>query len=153
MEDFYRSHDQIDASHKFVVVLKAKLPPGVALNAAAHLSLALTARAAREHPELLPAMSFMSYVDADGGVHAPVSALSLVVLTGRGSWLRTFRQDLVEAGLLFTDFTAEMTGDTYVEQLERMRSVRAEELDYYGVGAFGPRELLDPLTKKFSLYH
>lgn len=26
----------------------------------------------------------------------------------------------------------------------------AEEIDYYGIAAFGPRDLLDPLTKRLA---
>jgi hypothetical protein len=32
-----------------------------------------------------------------------------------------------------------------------MRQTPEAELDYYGVALFGPRDVVDPLTKKFSL--
>ncbi|MGW6914478.1 DUF2000 domain-containing protein [Kitasatospora sp. NPDC054939] len=141
----------VDTRCKFVVALKAKLPPGVAANAASHMCLALTARAAAERPELLADMSFLAYTDGDGGRHAPVSGLSLVVLEGRPAWLRKLREEAAAAGLLHTDFTGEMTGGDFADQLERMKATPEESLDYYGVALFGPRELIDPLTKKFSL--
>ena len=67
------------ATHKFAVVLNKKIPPAAALNACAHMTATLVARAddeTRRH------MSFVDYTDADGNAH-PVSALSLVVLSAR----------------------------------------------------------------------
>lgn len=130
---------------------RAWIDPGVAANAASHLCLGLVAKAAAEHPELLPRMSFLSFPDADEGAHAPVSGLSLIVLEGRPAWLRRLRGEAAAAGLLSTDFTAQMTVGSYADQLERMRQTPEAELDYYGVAVFGPRDAVDPLTKKFSL--
>ncbi|MHC0431540.1 DUF2000 domain-containing protein [Streptomyces sp. O3] len=141
----------VDTDYKFVVALKAKLDHGVATNAASHLCLGLVAKAAAERPELLSRMSFLSFPDADGLPHAPVSGLSLVVLEGRAGWLRRLRAEAGAAGLLHTDFTSAMTGGSYADQLERMRQIPEPELDYYGVAVFGQRTELDPLTKKFSL--
>ncbi len=45
-----------------------------------------------------------------------------------------------------------MTGDTYVEQMERTGRLAEEELDYWGLALFGPKEVLDPVTRKFSLW-
>ncbi|MFF4603455.1 DUF2000 domain-containing protein [Streptomyces sp. NPDC001339] len=143
--------EQVDIEYKFVVALKAKLDQGVAANAASHLSLGLVAKAAAERPELLPHMSFLNFPDADGGAHAPVSGLSLVVLEGRPAWLRRLRHESSSAGLLCTDFTAQMTGGSYTDQLERMSRTAEAELDFYGVAVFGPCTEVDPLTKKFSL--
>jgi hypothetical protein len=145
--------NEVDSRYKFVVALKEKLPPGVAANAASHLCLGLAAKAATEQPELLRKMSFLAFSDADAGSHAPVSGLSLVVLEGRPAWVRRLRNQADAAGLLYTDFTAEMTGDTYAEQLDRMKSTPEQALDYYGVAVFGQRDVLDPLAKKFSLLH
>lgn len=148
----YTDPGDVQGNHKIVVVLKAKLEPGTAINAAAHLTLGLTAKAYTERPELVPALSFLNFADADGGVHAPISALSLVVLSGKDSHLRRFRDEAIEAKLLFTDFTSAMTGDTYAEQLERSAATAAGDLEYYGVAAFGTRDEIDPLTRRFSLW-
>ncbi|MDI3417625.1 DUF2000 domain-containing protein [Streptomyces luteolus] len=142
---------EVDTRYKFVVALKGKLPPGVAANAASHLCLGLAAKAATEQPDLLRKMSFLGFPDADGGRHAPISGLSLVVLAGRPAWVRRLRDQADASGLLYTDFTAEMTGDTYAEQLDRMQTTSEQGLDYYGIALFGLRDELDPLTKKFSL--
>ena len=114
-------------THKFAVVLNKKIPPAAALNACAHMTATLVARAddeTRRH------MSFVDYTDADGNAH-PVSALSLVVLSARNSsQLRTARLDAIRAGLSHADFTETMTQDTFVEQMARTQATREEDLDY-----------------------
>ncbi|ASU85040.1 DUF2000 domain-containing protein [Nocardiopsis gilva YIM 90087] len=146
------SEPAVFTDYKFVVALKAKLDSGVALNAASHLALGLVAQAARSGDDQLAHMSFLDFADSDGGSHSPLSGLSLAVLQGRPAWLRRLRNDFIAADVCFTDFTSDMTGDTYREQLDRMAQTPEEELDYYGVAAFGKKEIIDPLTKKFSLW-
>lgn len=140
-----------DQGYKFVVALKDGLPAGVALNAAAHLALGLREKA-QACPDAVDRMAFIAYEDAGGGRHEPISARSLIVLSGRPSHLRRLRAEAAEAGLLLVDFTATMTGDTWAEQLERTKATPADGLDYYGVALFGPRDVVDPLTRRLSLW-
>lgn len=84
-----------DLGWKFVVALKDGLPAGVALNAAAHLALGLREKA-QSCPELVERMAFITYEDAGGGRHEPISALSLIVLTGRPSHLRRLRAEAAD---------------------------------------------------------
>jgi hypothetical protein len=107
---------------------------------------------ARADDETRRHMSFVDYTDADGNAH-PVSALSLVVLSARNSsQLRTARLDAIRAGLPHVDFTETMTRDTFVEQMARTQATREEDLDYWGLGVFGPKQAVDPITRKFSLW-
>jgi hypothetical protein len=142
---------EVDPRYRFVVALQAKLPAGVAVNAASHLCLGLVARATAERPALVPKMSFLGFTDADGDSHAPISGLSVVVLEGRPAWVRRLREAARAADLLYTDFTAEMTGGSYADQLDRIKNISTENLDYYGVAVFGERAEVDVLTRKFSL--
>ena len=136
-------------THKFAVVLNKKIEPGIALNACAHMTATLVARADTETRNY---MSFVDYLDADGNAH-PVSALSLVVLSAKNSnQIRTARLEAIEAGVPYADFTQSMTGDTFVEQMDRTGALREEDLDYWGVAVFGLKEAIDPITRKFSLW-
>ena len=136
-------------THKFAVVLNKKIEPGAALNACAHMTATLVARADNETRKH---MSFMDYLDANGNSH-PVSALSLVVLGAKNSnQVRTTRLEAIKASLAYADFTESMTTDTFVEQMDRTRALREEDLDYWGVTLFGPKEVVDPITRKFSLW-
>lgn len=136
-------------SYKFVLVLNKTLEPGVALNAAAHMSLGLCARATEvERKE----MNFISFVDADGNEHPFISALSLIVLRGTNAEIKKLVGQCKEQKLLHVDFLETMTGDTYKEQLERTKMTSEANLVYYGVAFFGLKEIIDPLTKRLSLW-
>jgi len=45
-----------------------------------------------------------------------------------------------------------MTGDTYVEQLERTKMTNEADFSYYGIVLFGDRDKVSELTRKFSLW-
>jgi hypothetical protein len=136
-------------THKFAIVLNKKIEPGTALNACAHMTATIVARAdseTRKH------MSFVDYIDADGNNH-PVSALSLIVLSAKNSnQVRTARLEAIRAGLPYADFTGSMTKDSFVDQMDRTRALREEDLDYWGICIFGLKEVVDPITRKFSLW-
>ena len=45
-----------------------------------------------------------------------------------------------------------MTVGTYTEQKERTKNTPEEQLEYYGICAFGNKNVISQLTKKFSLW-
>lgn len=83
---------------------------------------------------------------------------SLIVLRGTNGKLAKLlgavRDHQTTAGednkIIIADFIETMTGDTYAEQLERTKN--SKEPVYYGVALFDKKEIIDPWTKKFSLY-
>ena len=40
-----------------------------------------------------------------------------------------------------------------MEQFEKTADMRTEEMEYYCVAAFGEKTVIDPITKRFSLWH
>ncbi len=135
--------------YKFVVVLNKKIDPGVALNAASHMMASLMSKAKSEYYEF---MKFIDYVDGDGQTHL-VSGLSLIVLRSDNSnKLRKARYNAIENGIVHVDFTESMTGDTYVEQMEKTKNTPESELNYYGLCMFGQKDKINPITSKFSLW-
>ena len=46
-----------------------------------------------------------------------------------------------------------MTGDTDREQIKKTEDNGTEDLEYYCKAAFSEKEVLDPITKRFSLWH
>ena len=137
------------ATHKFVAVMNKNLEPGVALNALAHATAGLVASASDELREM---MSFIDFPDKDGQNHSSISALSLIVLRGTSNEIRKARNRYIEEGIHFVDFTETMTGDTYKEQLDKTAATPYEELNFYGIIAFGKKADLDPITKRCSLW-
>lgn len=137
-------------THKFVVVLNKKVEIGNAMNAASHMVACLMNQASDGEKK---EMFFVDYEDADGNIH-PVSGLSLIVLKAKNSnQIRNARTQAMNSNTLFVDFTESMTKDTYVEQMERTKQINEIDLDYWGICMFGPKDILDPITKKFSLWN
>lgn len=137
-------------THKFVVLVNKNLEAGRAMNAIAHSCAGLVNIAP---DELREKMSFIDFTDQDGTAHRSISGLSLIVLRGTNGELKKARRKFLESNVLFTDFVETMTGDTYREQLEKTAGKATEELEYFCVAAFGEKEVIDPITKRFSLWH
>lgn len=137
-------------THKFVAVVNKDLEIGKALNTIAHSCAGLVASAPEELKEK---MSFVNFTDKDGSIHKNISGLSLIVLRGKNGEIKKLRRNLIENNILYTDFTETMTGDTYKEQLEKTLETSEENMKYFCIVAFGEKEILNPLTKKFSLWH
>ena len=149
IKEYYMPVDSETNDYKFVVILNKKIAPGAALNAASHMVASLMAKASGEHREF---MKFLDYIDGDGQNHL-VSSLSLIVLRADNSNnLRKARYKAIENDILHVDFTESMTGDTYVEQMERTKNIPEGELNYYGLCMFGLKEKINPITSKFSLW-
>lgn len=140
--------DADELTNKFVAVLNKRVPVGALMNALAHMAAGLSA----SYPDI-PAMRFDSYADRDGNDHKSISDHPFIILSADNSnQIRTLRNALKDAGVHFVDFTSTMTVGTYVEQQERTRQTPEVELEYYGICAFGPKDVINPLTKKFSLW-
>lgn len=135
-------------TNKFVAVLNKKIPVGNLLNALGHMSAGLSASY-----QNIPEMRFDSYFDKDGGTHKSISDHPFIILSADNSnQIRTLRNELVKLSIHFVDFTNTMTVGTYVEQKERTKNTPEAELEYFGICAFGNKETLSMLTKKFSLW-
>ena len=139
--------NDIGNDFKMVGAINKSLEPGVALNATSHACLGLMARAQVDAPEVFDVMHFLNFTDADGQNHPFISARSLIVLRASNGELRKLRIGLEQEGLLTVNFTDTMTGQTFVEQLERTRLTPEGQLTYYG-----SKSTLDSLTRKLSLW-
>lgn len=137
-------------TYKFVAAVNKNLEIGKALNSIAHSCAGLVGVA---EEELKEKMSFIDFLDKDDSIHKSISGLSLIVLRGKNNEIKKLRQSFIEHNVLFTDFTETMTGDTYKEQLNKTKQTSNEDMNYFCITAFGKKEIIDPLTRKFSLYH
>lgn len=140
--------DTNELTNKFVAVLNKKIPVGNLLNALGHMSAGLSASY-----QNIPEMRFDSYFDKDGGDHRSISDHPFIILSADNSnQIRTLRNELIKLNIHFVDFTNTMTVGTYAEQKERTKNTPEAELEYFGICAFGNKETLSLLTKKFSLW-
>lgn len=137
-----------ELTHKFVAVLNKKVPAGSLMNALGHMAAGLSG----SYPNL-PKMRFDIYFDKDGGEHKSISDNPFIILQADNSnQIRALRNELMNAAIHFVDFTSTMTVGTYMEQQERTKNTAEAELEYFGICMFGPKEVLNSLTKKFSLW-
>lgn len=135
--------------YKFVIAVNKSIPIGVAMNGVGHISLGLM-KGAQEWQK--DKMNFQDFVDGDGNSHPYISALSLIICRASSQELKKIRIAALERGILYTDYLSTMTGGTYIEQLEKTRSVCEKDLEYYGIALFGHKDEVNPLTKRLSLY-
>ncbi len=134
--------------NKFVAVLNKKIPPGTLMNALGHMAAGL----AGSYPDRAE-LRLDTYVDKDGGEHKNISDNPFIILSADNSnQIRNLRNELIAAGIVFTDFPSTMTVGTFAEQKERTSATPEIELEYYGICAFGDKITLSQLTKKFSLW-
>lgn len=138
----------VEIKNKFVAVLNKKIPSGVLMNALAHMAAGLGGGYNN-----IPEMRFDSYFDQNGGEHKSISDHPFIVLQADNSnQIRTLRNEFIAAGIHFVDFTNTMTVGTYLEQKERTKNTPEEQLEYYGICAFGDKVTISQLTRKFSLW-
>lgn len=137
-----------DLQNKFVAVLNNKIPIGQLMNALGHMATGLSG----SHPEIA-AMRFDNYIDANGGEHKSISDYPFIIVQADNSnQLRTLRNELISTNVHFVDFTNTMTVGTFIEQKEKTKQTQENELEYFGVCMFGDKNIINPLTKKFSLW-
>lgn len=137
-----------ELKNKFVAVLNKKVPVGNLMNALGHMAAGLAGSYSN-----LPEMRFDNYFDKDGNKHQAISDNPFIILQADNSnQIRNLRNQAVEIGIHFVDFTSTMTVGTYKEQQERTKNTPEAELEYYGICMFGSKESINGITRKFSLW-
>jgi len=136
----------VSFANKLVAVMNEKIEPGIIMNALAHMCIGFGSEIGKEPLRLT------NYLDADGGSHPSISEMPFMILKANSNKIRGLRLAALEAGIKFVDFTHTMTIGTYLEQLERTKQTKDEELVYYGIVLFGDWEQVSALTRKFSLW-
>lgn len=136
----------ISFDNKLVAVMNEKIEPGIIMNALAHMCIGFGSEIGKD------LLRLTNYIDADGGGHPSISEMPFMILKANSNKIRGVRQAALEAGIKFVDFTNTMTIGTYVEQIERTKQTKEEELIYYGIVLFGDWDKISELTRKFSLW-
>lgn len=126
--------------------MNEKIEPGVIMNALAHMCIGFGSEIGKEPLRLT------HYIDADGGSHPNISEMPFMILKANSNKIRALRQAAKQAGIRCVDFINTMTIGTYVEQIERTKQMKEDDLIYYGVVLFGSWDKVSELTKKFSLW-
>lgn len=132
--------------NKLVAVVNKSIDTGKLMNALAHMCIGLGSEIGQSPLRLT------HYKDADGGSHPFISEIPFIILTANSNRIRQLRNEAIQQGFAFNDFTDTMTVGTYQDQIERTLKTKEADLIYYGIVLFGDWNKLSELTKKFSLY-
>ena len=121
----------ISFQNKLVAVMNEKIEPGMIMNALAHMCIGFGSAIGKEPLRLT------NYIDGDGGSHPHISEMPFMILKANSNKIRGTRQAALEKKIPFVDFINTMTIGTYLEQVEKTKQAKEEELIYYGIVLFG----------------
>jgi hypothetical protein len=133
-------------ANKMVVVIAAEAPVGVALNTAALLGVAL----GHHHEEVVGA----PVQDASGAIHEGMCAHPIPVLRASADQLHDLRlQAAGREGVTVHDMNqVAQHSRTYEQYTATLGGTKPEDLEYLGLGLYGPRAAVDSLTGALALY-
>ncbi len=136
----------MEFKNKLVAVLNKSIDHGKVMNALAHMCIGLGSAIGQEPLRLT------DYRDADGGSHPYISEIPFIILAENSNKIRKLRQEAIQHQILFNDFIDTMTVGTYLDQIERTKQIKDQDLIYYGIVLFGDWQKVTELTRKFSLW-
>ena len=133
--------------NKLVAVMNKQIDLGVAMNALAHMSLGLGAHKGASELHL------MDYQNAEGLIYPNISKMPFIILREKNSnKIASLLRKAKELGVQYTVFTNTMTEGTWEDQKARTLATKEEEIIFYGIVLFGPKESVTEMTKKLSLW-
>lgn len=133
--------------NKLVAVVNKQIEMGVAMNALAHMCLGFGAHMGPSDLHL------MDYENAEGFVYPNISKMPFIILREKNSnKIANLLMKATETGIQYSVFTNTMTEGTWEEQKARTLATKPEEIIFYGIVLFGPKELVSEMTKKLSLW-
>lgn len=116
------------------------------MNALAHMCLGFGAHTGSTELHL------MDYKNAGGFVYPNISKMPFIILREDNSnKIAKLLMEAKEANIQYSVFTNTMTEGTWVDQEARTLATKPEDIVYYGILLFGPKEIVINLTKKLSL--
>ncbi|MAX24212.1 MAG: hypothetical protein CMJ19_06885 [Phycisphaeraceae bacterium] len=133
---------------KTVAVMSKKLEVGAALNAVAHLAVALG------HNVGSKMMGRPILVDAAGVSHVGISKYPIIITRVKVSAVRrAIEAARVDENLTVVDFPNQMLETGHDDELaDSMAAVQESEIEYLGAMIYGPADKVDAITSKFSLW-
>ena len=136
-----------DFSNEVVIGLNKELDQWQILNTVAHISAYIGNRLKDEFD------TGEFFVTKDGVKHPRNSQYAIVVLRAKPGQLPNLMVKVRESGLLFHGFIREMIETTNDEEIINILASKTDsEIEYLGIGIFGPKEKVDVLTKNYQLW-
>ncbi len=138
---------QQDFSNKIVIVVNNEIENWQKANTVGHISAYLGNKLNNQFA------TGENFVTKDGKAHPRNSQYAIVVLSANPGQMANFMEKVRESGLTYHGFIKEMIDTTNdAEIINILKDKSDQEINYLGIGLFGPNEKLKELTKKFSLF-
>lgn len=134
-------------SKKFVAVLNKSSDVQKLLNALGHITAGLAGNTGQSQN-----MGFISYFDAEGNEYPNISEYPFIILKGNTSKIKKFREELIQNNIPYSCFLDTMISGGSDAQVQATRMKKADELDILSIITFADKEILDPMTRKFSVW-
>jgi len=132
------------AQAKCVVVVDQTLPPGLAANAASVITMTLGHRS--------DGLVGPDVKDADGVLHPGIVLIPVPILTAPAERVQAIWREASAADALVVGFSAlAQSCRTYQEYIDRMAATPTSQLEFVGVGLFGPKRAINRLTGSLPL--
>lgn len=133
--------------NKLVAVMNKQIEMGVSMNALAHMCLGFGAHMGSSELHL------MDYENAEGFIYPNISKMPFIILREKNSnKIGNLLMKAKEAGIQYSVFTNTMTEGTWEDQKARTFATKPEEIIFYGIVLYGPKEIVTEMTKKLSLW-
>lgn len=135
----------LENDFKFALVVNKSSSSSIFMNAVSHVCLGLG------HVE--GDADFLNYENNDSGYSAIISRYPVIVLAAKNSnQISRFVGMAIEAQLNTNYFTEQMIAASSDEQMENNRNTGWGDLKFVCASVFGYKDIVDPLTKRFSLF-
>lgn len=131
---------------KLVAIVNKSLESGKAMNALAHMSIALGAKLDQDKVHLV------DYFDADEHRYPTISKMPYIILRANSNKIKNLDAVATEQNIAHVTFTEAMTVGTWQEQLDKSKQTKRDDLIFYGIVLYGDYADIENLTKKFSLW-
>src|SRR6266404_7665932 len=136
-----------DFGQKAAIVVNKELEQWQVLNTVAHIA----AYIGRKLEDNFGAGE--NFVTQDNINHPRNSQYAIIVLRAKLGQLPNFMAKARSSGLLYHGFIREMIETTDDEEIVKILAHKKDsEVEYLGVGIFGPKEEVDALTKNYQLW-
>jgi hypothetical protein len=132
---------------KIVIAVRPDLPSWQAMNTVAHCAAYLGNKLDQ------PFDTGDAFLTKEGARHPRNAQYAIVVVSAGAGDLKALMPHVRQSGLLYLGFIREMIETTDDTGIERMLAAKTDaEIEYLGVGLFGPKADVDALMKTFRLW-
>jgi len=136
-----------DFGQKMAIVLNKELEQWQVLNTVAHISAYLGNKLEGSFG------TGDNFVTKDGVNHPRNSQYAIIALRAKPLQLPNLMVKVRESGLLYHGFIREMIETTDDQEIiDILKSKPDSEIEYLGIGIFGPKDQVEALTKNYQLW-